>query len=140
MIFKTPTRIKNDQILISLLTQKPSMEDVKILSKRFLILADVEKLSTEISDDLGIIEYEEDEELRNSDYIIATVKFKGKEYTFIHGFPGDNPIGGFLDQNWKIVAVVGEGGDKGSFSDWYNKLTDDGHHYDNDTFMVSKIE
>ena len=113
-----------------------TMENMKILSKRFLTLADVEILSTETSDDLGIIEYEENEELRNSDYIIATVKFEGKKYTFIHGFPGDNPIGGFLDQNWNVVTIVGEGGpyDESSLSKWYDKLTADGRHYDNDIF------
>ena len=76
------------------------------------------------------------EELRNSDYIIATVKFKGKEYTFIHGFPGDNPVGGFLDQNLNVVTAVGEGGpyDESSLSKWYDTLTADGRHYDNNIF------
>ena len=143
VIFKTPIWVKNDQILTLIMSQKLNislplltMEDMKILSKRFLTLADVEKLNTETSDNLGIIEYEENEELRDSDYIIATVKFKGKKYTFIHGFPGDNPIGGFLDQNWNVVITVGEGGpyDESSLSKWYYKLTADGRHYDNDIF------
>ena len=103
-------------------------EEVKFLSKRALTMKDVERLGYEKTNDLSIIDYEDDEDLRDSDFIFVTLEFQEKEYIFIHGFPGDNPCGGFLDQNWNILITIGDGHSsyRGNiFSTWYDENTKD---------------
>ncbi len=112
--------------------------DMKILFKRPLNMKDVKRLGSKKAEELGIIYYEDNQDLINSDFIIAAIEFRKKEYVFIHGFPGDNPVGGFLDHDWDIIIPIGEGGPFGKnvLSDWYYIATEDARDYTDDLFVA----
>nr|QBK93708.1 MAG: uncharacterized protein LCPAC406_00220 [Pithovirus LCPAC406] len=117
---------------------KVKKEDMKILYKRSLNMNDIKRLGDEKAEELGIVDYEDNQDLNDSDFIIAAVEFRKKEYVFIHGFPGDNPVGAFLDHDWNIIIPVGEGGPFGKnvLSDWYYAATEYGRDYTDDLFQA----
>ena len=68
------------------------MTSIRPFNVRPLLLEDIPKLglSDEILENIGLVDYEDDNQLNRSDYIIGDIIFDDLLYTIVHGFPGDN--------------------------------------------------
>lgn len=125
----------------------------KFISSRALTIADVKseqyKLEDVDIDDLALEGYINDEEeeaeineaLIESGYIIGELMIDGEKYTLIHGFPGDNPVGVFIDAEGK-KTFVGEAIDTDFDvrpSVWYEETTDKSN-FDNQFWHPRPIE
>lgn len=65
----------------------------------------------------------DDEYLVEADFILCKVIFADQRYTFIHGFPGDNPSGIFYLNN-ELIAKVGECIEhETELQEWYYDVT-----------------
>nr|QBK93102.1 MAG: uncharacterized protein LCPAC403_02360 [Pithovirus LCPAC403] len=108
--------------------------EVKIILSRTFVFDGFKKLSQEQKEQISTIGYEDDEDLSNENYVFVVLEFERKEYTLIHGFPGDNPCGGFFDKDQNVIIEIGDGAcdpDDHPISKWYEKI----HH----SSMVGRI-
>ncbi len=118
---------------------KSVSSEMKILSKRRVTMIDVKRLCDKEVEWFNVIDYESDEHLIDQDYVILNVEYQEKKYIFIHGFPGDNAEGAFLDQDWNVIIIVGDGGpgdDNNVLSDWYYKITKEAADFSSNIFFV----
>lgn len=125
------------------------MEDITrviITSHRpltFMLIEEL-KLSKKNLDDAGIIDYEDDEHLFDSDYVYITFLLKGKIYSMVHGFPGDNPMGIVYRKN--EYYIVGEGRPlidnqpHSIIDEWYEEVTEELTGYKDDMWYARTKE
>ena len=83
--------------------------DIVVVEKRGLKIDDVNKLSKEDKNYLGLNYENYEEHLVGLDYMIFQLKIDGKICKLIHGFPGDNPAGIFYINNEKAVIIYSDG-------------------------------
>lgn len=109
---------------------------------RPLLLEDIPKLglSDEILENIGLVDYEDDNQLNRSDYIIGDMVFAGLFYTIVHGFPGDNAHGIIFRQyNSDEHHEIGEGIDHITpIQQWYQTITNDATDYPHEWWYVNK--
>lgn len=74
--------------------------------------------------------YENDEDLNKDDFLILKLKFEQKEYTMIHGFPGDNCAGVIFNENELYPIGEGESSTQSEPENWYYKITNDLEDFD----------
>ena len=75
---------------------------------------------------IGIVDYEDDEHLAESDWIIGDVIIGGKKYQIIHGFPGDTPIGMVFNDEVEFLVGAALGSndvENDEIEDWYTTKT-----------------
>lgn len=92
----------------------------------------------------------ENGDLESEDFVVWQVDILGHSYAFLHGFPGDNPIGLLLtNDKSELLATCGEGGrnpinksnkDVFVFLDWYDNITNNACNYNKIEFQASKLE
>lgn len=72
---------------------------------------------------LSILPDDNQKHLTNSDYVIGTIRSAdNKVYKFVHGFPGDTPVGFvFTYAKPLIVATIGE--HLPELEQWYEQAT-----------------
>lgn len=108
------------------------MADYIVENNRPLTLVDVENLyeygfdKSLTSEDIGIVDYENDDHLKESDYIISDIKIGDSHYYLIHGFPGDNPQGAIFNSHktYLVGECMPEDVDESAEPIvWYNKIT-----------------
>ncbi len=88
----------------------------KISNVRKMTMDDFDKLPPVVC---YITDDPTDESLKNEDFIICDLEFsENNKYTFIHGFPGDNPAGMIYNDNSEIYEDT-------MFHKWYNEITHD---------------
>jgi hypothetical protein len=92
------------------------------------------KLPRNVIEDLCLQDYDDDQDLKDSGYVIGTLVYMDEEFMFIHGFPGDNPVG--VIRNNSEYHHVGELISEATAADdhplalWYDKITKGGRTYD----------
>lgn len=86
-------------------------EDPEIFDRKPLTLEVVKELNLtkdQISD-LGLNFYiQEGYNPAEEDYVFCLLKFRGKEYYMIHGFPGDNSVGLIFNFDRREFYMIGE--------------------------------
>ena len=102
-------------------------EKMVLLSNRFLLLGDIERLG-QYAQTFGLDEYELNQELEWDSWVYAEVIFEEQHYIFIHGFQRV-PSGGFFTKHDDLVleCMVGEECDTQIINHplliWYNENT-----------------
>lgn len=94
----------------------------------------------EILEDLCLQHYDNDQWLLDSDYIFAFIRYLDQYYIFVHGFPGDNPVGIIRSQDGKEYYMVGELAQFESnsvFEKWYNEKTNNCTNYKDSFWYTS---
>jgi len=76
---------------------------------RTLTLKDAEDSTEDFWDEIGLSDYENDEHVKEQDWIIGDITFDGVAHIIIHGFPGDNASGIIYDPVGKKYYMIGEG-------------------------------
>ena len=85
------------------------------------------KQRAKFTEPLCLEDYEDDESLVESDYVIFDLEINNVKYIMIHGFPGDGAVGVvFNDTETYIVGEV-EGNE---VYDWYDKTTENGSNFE----------
>ncbi|MFS8159960.1 MAG: hypothetical protein ACMG6E_07065 [Candidatus Roizmanbacteria bacterium] len=89
-------------------------------------LLDASKLSAELLDDMGFIDYTDDQYVKEQNWIIGKLTLANTIYTIIHGFPGDNASGAiFNEQEFYIIGEGLRAADNHPVQLWYLEVTDD---------------
>ena len=121
--------------------RKEQVPNVVIKYMRPLTLDDIPKLplTDKTLDKIGLIDYEEDEELMEDNYVIGDIEINGKKYTMIHGFPGENASGVIYNQD--EMHFVGQYIDAVEIDTipllWYSYVTRNGSNYSHDWWYAS---
>src|SRR4030042_3701432 len=111
---------------------------------RPLTLADPDRLGEDFWDDIGLTDYEDDEHVKQQDWIIGNITFDDVVYTIIHGFPGDNASGIIYNSNRKEYYMIGESMMEEDCQSvpqtWYLKETNDVSDFESPLWSNQKSE
>lgn len=119
----------------------------KVTNVRQFTNADIQKLEhVKENQDLDFLFNVErtDKELEEGDYIIADLVLDGEQYVFIHGFPGDEPVGILYKPDFSEITSLHHSIDRGfdKQNDWYLDSTtfinDEDNSWDSEIFNIPK--
>eukprot|EP01031_Cornospumella_fuschlensis_P035327 gene35327-42807_t len=125
-------------------------DSVMIKKARPLTRADLLKLPNSIAMKLHVNASDyDDNDLLESDFVQWEVAIGETMYRVFHGFPGDVPIGVFVDDAGEsVLATFGEGGcaamDKDdenvdTFLAWYDEVTENACNFEKEEFRASLL-